>query len=87
MVFMILVSIAWIPIIEDMQGGQIFIYINAVAAYISPPIAAIYLMAVLWKRMNEPGAFWGLMAGLIFSFFRMLGDFIYRFVVRLNSSV
>ena len=47
------VGIAWIPIIKNMQGGQLYIYIQSVAAYLSPPIAAVYLLAVLWKRGNE----------------------------------
>lgn len=50
---MLAVGIAWIPIIKNMQGGQLYIYIQSVAAYLSPPIAAVYLLAVLWKRGNE----------------------------------
>lgn len=52
-VFMLAVGIAWIPIIKNMQGGQLYIYIQSVAAYLAPPIAAVYLLAVLWKRGNE----------------------------------
>lgn len=47
------VSIAWIPLIQAMQGGQLYIYIQAIAAYLAPPIAAIYLLAILWHRTNE----------------------------------
>lgn len=50
---MILISLAWIPIIQNLQGGQLFIYIQSVSAYLAPPIAAVYILAVLWKRMNE----------------------------------
>ena len=50
---MILISIGWIPIIQNLQGGQLFIYIQSVSAYLAPPIAAVYILAVLWKRMNE----------------------------------
>lgn len=50
---MVVVSILWIPVIANMQGAQLYIYIQAIAAYLSPPIAAIYLLAVLWKRGNE----------------------------------
>lgn len=52
-IFMVMVGIAWIPIIKNMQGAQLYIYIQSVAAYLSPPIAAVYLLAVLWKRANE----------------------------------
>ncbi len=74
---MVLVGILWIPIIKNMQGAQLYIYIQSVAAYFSPPIAAIYLLAILWQRANEKGAFWGLMAGLLTGFIRMVLDFIY----------
>lgn len=47
------VSITWIPIIQTMQGGQLFIYIQAISAYLSPPIAIVYLMAILSTRVNE----------------------------------
>ena len=50
---MVVLSIIWIPVIANMQGGQLYIYIQAIAAYLSPPIAAVYLIAVLWKRGNE----------------------------------
>ena len=51
--FMVCVGILWIPIIKNMQGAQLYIYIQSVAAYLSPPIAAVYLLAVLWKNANE----------------------------------
>ncbi len=52
-VFMTAVSIAWIPVVKDMQGGQVFIYIQEVTIYLAPPVAAVYLLAVLWPRCNE----------------------------------
>ena len=60
-----------------MQGAQLYIYIQSVAAYLSPPIAAVYLFAVLWKGANEKGAFWGLMAGMLTGVIRMILDFVY----------
>ena len=52
-VVMIGVSIVWIPAIERMQGGQLYLYIQSVSSNLAPPIAAVYLLAVLWKRANE----------------------------------
>ncbi|KAI0223188.1 Sodium/myo-inositol cotransporter [Lamellibrachia satsuma] len=74
---MVVISIVWIPMVQSMQGGQLYIYIQAIAAYLAPPIAAVYLLAVLWKRGNEQGAFWALMVGLVMGVTRMLLDFIY----------
>jgi len=74
---LVAVSITWIPIIQTMQGGQLFIYIQAISAYLSPPIAIVYLMAILSTRVNEKGAFYGLMYGLLVGLVRMGLDFYY----------
>ena len=50
---MVFIGILWIPIIQNMQGGQLYVYIQSVAAYLSPPIASIFLLSMLWKRTNE----------------------------------
>lgn len=47
------VSILWIPVVERFQGGQMFLYIQAISSYLAPPICALYLLAILWKRVNE----------------------------------
>merc|ERR1719430_1579285 len=64
------VSIVWIPIIQVSQGSQLFNYIQAITSYLAPPICAVYLLAVFWPRTNEPGAFWGLMVGLVIGLLR-----------------
>ena len=50
---LVAVSIGWIPLIQQMQGGQMYVYIQSIAAYISPPIAMTFCMAMTWARMNE----------------------------------
>ena len=50
---MVGVGIAWIPIIKNMQGGQLYIYIQSVAAYLAPPIACVYILAMFYKKTNE----------------------------------
>lgn len=76
-VVMIGISIVWIPVIQEMQGGQLFIYIQAISAYLAPPIASVYVIAILWKRMNEKAAFWALLLGFLVGMTRMVLDFIY----------
>jgi len=75
---LVALAIGWIPIIQQLQGGQLFIYIQAISAYLSPPIAVVYCLAVSWPRMNEMGAFWSLMFGLAAGSVRMVLDFTYR---------
>ena len=74
---LVAMSIGWIPLIQQMQGGQLYIYIQAVASYLSPPIAMVYCLAISWRRMNEQGAFWSLMYGLTAGVVRMILDFCF----------
>ena len=48
---MVAVSIAWLPIVQNFS--ELFDYIQSVTSYLAPPICAIYVLAVLWKRTNE----------------------------------
>ncbi|XP_026556342.1 sodium/myo-inositol cotransporter [Pseudonaja textilis] len=76
--FMVVISIAWVPIIVEMQGGQMYLYIQEVADYLTPPVAAIFLLGVFWKRCNEQGAFFGGMVGFALGAARLILAFVYR---------
>ncbi|CAF1436999.1 unnamed protein product [Rotaria sordida] len=80
------ISIIWIPIISVAQGGKLFDYIQSVTSFLAPPICAIYLLAILWKRINEEGAFWGLICGLIIGLIRFIWEFSYSVPPCLYSS-
>lgn len=77
-VFMVVVSIAWVPVVIAMQGGQMFYYIQEVSDYLTPPVAAIFLLGVLWHRCNETGAFWGGMVGFILGSSRLILALVYH---------
>uniref|UniRef100_A0A9J8AC20 Solute carrier family 5 member 3b n=1 Tax=Cyprinus carpio carpio TaxID=630221 RepID=A0A9J8AC20_CYPCA len=77
-IFMVAISIAWVPAIIEMQGGQMYLYIQEMAGYLTPPIAALFLLGVFWKRCNETGAFWGSMTGFVLGTTRLFLGFIYR---------
>lgn len=76
--FMVVISIAWVPIIIQMQGGQMYLYIQEVADYLTPPVAALFLLGIFWKRCNEQGAFWGGMVGFVLGVTRLILAFVYR---------
>ncbi|XP_043557212.1 sodium/myo-inositol cotransporter-like isoform X1 [Chiloscyllium plagiosum] len=77
-VFMVAVSIAWVPVIVEMQGGQMYLYIQEVANYLTPPVAALFLLGIFWKRCNEKGAFYGGLVGSILGIIRLILAFIYQ---------
>lgn len=71
------ISIAWVPIVQSAQSGQLFDYIQSITSYLGPPIAAVFLLAVFCKRVNEHGAFWGLIIGFLIGVSRMIAEFAY----------
>ncbi|XP_076000030.1 sodium/glucose cotransporter 2 isoform X3 [Genypterus blacodes] len=69
------ISICWIPVVQAAQSGQLFDYIQSVSSYLAPPIASVFLLAVFVRRVNESGAFWGLIGGLVMGLCRMVPEF------------
>ena len=63
-VILVVVGIAWIPFIGTMSN-QLYVYLQSVQAYISPPIACVFLLGLLWKRCNAPGALATLITGFV----------------------
>lgn len=59
---MVLLSLAWIPFMGVISSG-LYTYIQSVQAYISPPIAAVFLVGVLWSGANSKGAMAALLIG------------------------
>ena len=71
------ISVIWIPIMESAEGGQIYKYSVAANGLFGGPTCALFIVAVFWKRINEKGAFWGLMAGQAWGLCRFILDAIY----------
>ena len=50
---MVGVSIAWVPVVTQTQGGQVFIYIQEVTNYLAPQVACVFILGLLWRGCNE----------------------------------
>lgn len=72
---LVTISVLWIPVIEASAGSHFFHYIQSITSYLAPPVCAVYLLAVFWPRVNECGAFWGLMVGLFVGLCRFFAEF------------
>mgnify|MGYP005843829905 CR=1 FL=1 len=66
----VLFTIALVPLLR-MINSQIYIYLQALQAFISPPIASAFILGVFWTKANSQGAFWGLIIGGIIGFLRI----------------
>uniref|UniRef100_A0A8C8XQB6 Sodium/mannose cotransporter SLC5A10 n=1 Tax=Panthera leo TaxID=9689 RepID=A0A8C8XQB6_PANLE len=71
------VSVAWIPILQDSNSGQLFIYMQSVTSSLAPPVTAVFVLGIFWRRANEQGAFWGLMVGLALGATRLVLEFLH----------
>jgi SSS family solute:Na+ symporter len=59
---MVLLGLLWVPFIH-LISSQLYIYLQSVQAYISPPIAACFILGILWPRLNGAGAISSLLTG------------------------
>jgi len=61
---MVVLGLLWVPFIH-LISSQLYIYLQSVQAYISPPIAACFIFGILWPRLNASGAIASLMTGFL----------------------
>src|SRR5579864_636412 len=59
---MVVLGLLWVPFIH-LISSQLYIYLQSVQAYISPPIAACFILGILWPRLNGAGAITSLLTG------------------------
>src|SRR6202162_1494054 len=59
---MVLLGLLWVPYIKYLSP-QLYIYLQSVQAYISPPIAVCFIFGILWTRLNGQGAISSLLVG------------------------
>jgi len=80
-------GLLWIPVISRLSDG-LYEYLQNVQAYISPPIAAVFLLGIFYKRINASGAIATLTAGFLIGFMKLTleitqdsyaqGSFLYK---------
>jgi len=75
-IILVIVSLGWIPFMRALMGGGIFHYLQSVQAYISPPIAAVFLFGLFYKWINAKGAIIALWSGFVLGIFRLVTEFM-----------
>jgi SSS family solute:Na+ symporter len=70
-IVMVALGMLWVPFIRYLSS-EVYIYLQSVQAYISPPIAAVFLIGVFWPRANRYGAIWALASGAVLGGARFL---------------
>ena len=76
-VVMTALGLLWLPIMKAISGGGLYQYIQAVQSFLAPPIVAVFVMGLVWKRMNLRGATWGLSLGFILGMCKLAANAIW----------
>jgi SSS family solute:Na+ symporter len=58
----VITAILCVPLVK-LIGSQIYIFMQSVQAFISPPITAVFLFGILMKKTTSKAAFWTLVIG------------------------
>jgi len=70
---LVVLGLLWIPLMQ-LISGQLYQYLQSVQAYIAPPIAAVFLLGVAWRRVNAHGALASLLSGFVLGMGRLLAE-------------
>jgi SSS family solute:Na+ symporter len=60
----VLLGMAWIPLMGRVSDG-LYNYLQSVQSYMAPPISAVFLLGVFFKRLNAQGAYISMVIGFI----------------------
>src|SRR5215467_9837134 len=74
---MVVLGLAWVPFIH-LISSQLYIYLQSVQAYISPPISACFILGILWPRLNATGAISSLLTGFVMGAARFVFEIMDR---------
>jgi solute:Na+ symporter, SSS family len=74
---MVVLGLLWVPFIH-LLSAQLYIYLQSVQAYISPPIAACFVFGILWPRLNGQGAISSLLVGFVLGAVRFIMEVLGR---------
>jgi len=70
-------GLLWVPVLTKIGGGVLYQYLQSVQSYIAPPITAVFLLGIFFKRINSQGAMSALWFGVIFAAIRIVAE-IYK---------
>ena len=76
--FVVIMGIIWIPIMEKIGGGVMYQYLQNVQSYIAPPVTAVFILGVIWKRVNSDAAITTLLSGFLLLTIRLGSEIYYQ---------
>jgi len=77
-VVMTALGLVWVPIMKAVSGGGLYQYIQSVQSFLAPPIVAVFLLGLFWRRCNTRGSVWGLSLGFLIGMAKLTINALYR---------
>ncbi|MGB0431548.1 MAG: sodium:solute symporter family transporter, partial [Bacteroidia bacterium] len=68
-------GLAWIPLLKVIEGG-LFQKLQSIQAYVSPPIAAVFLFGLFNRKLSAKGAKWSLLTGAFLGAARLILEIV-----------
>lgn len=65
------VGMIWIPVMAKVSDGGLYQYLQSVQGYLAPPITAVFLLGLFWKRTNAAGAVAALVVGFVLGMIKL----------------
>jgi SSS family solute:Na+ symporter len=73
----VIAAILCVPLVKIISS-QMYLYLQSVQAFISPPITAVVLFGLISKKINSKGAFWGLVVGELIGLSRLSAEIFHN---------
>jgi SSS family solute:Na+ symporter len=73
----VVLGICWVLVIKSLHS-DLYVYLQSVQGYLSPAIAALFLLGVFWRRATAPAAFIAFVVGIAGGIARLIADLVMR---------
>ncbi len=82
--FIVITAILCVPLVK-LISTQMYLFLQSVQGFISPPITAVFIFGLLIKRITSKAAFWTLIIGEAIGLSRLLSDLLVNIGYTTNS--
>jgi solute:Na+ symporter, SSS family len=66
----VILGMVWIPMMGRISN-TLYTYLQSVQSYLAPPIAAVFLLGVFFKRLNAKGAYAAMVIGFVLGLIKL----------------
>ncbi len=74
-VVLVLFGLIWVYVMLNFEDSPLYVYLQSVQAYISPPIAAVFLFGIFFRSLNAKGAMAALLGGFVLGMAKLVLEF------------